>query len=112
MPTGKKQSSTTRFLVDRMYPGKTSPVRNITVRGNTRIVHLRNGEMFRQTKRQLVKAFHTVLRGEQFHRAVQTIKPLNNGRVAAMIGGQKMGVEKHYASKQRAIAALKRRYSQ
>lgn len=106
-----RKSNTTKFLQGKIYPGKSSPVKEITVRGNTRIVHLQDGQMFRQTKRALVKAFHTVLRGEQFHTAVRSIQPVGNtNKVVATVGGEKKGEEKVYSSKERAVAALKKRY--
>ena len=109
---GDRVSGTTRFMVGKMYPGAASPIRDITVRGKVRIVHLQNGQMLRQTKKDLVRAFQTVLKGEQFHKTVQKIKPLATGGVVVKVGGDQKGIEKHYQSKARAISALRKRYGQ
>jgi len=108
----ERQSGTVKLLQGKLYPGHNSPIKDITAKGNTRIVHLKDGSMVETTKRQVAKAFESALTAEGYKRARQSARTLPDGKVEVTIGGRYHGHRKAYSTKGRALSALKRRYGQ
>jgi 23S rRNA pseudoU1915 N3-methylase RlmH len=98
----------------RLYPGgpTTSKVRNITQSkdGKMRIVHLANGESFRETKAKVLEKFQQVLSADQKAKSLRSMRKTSDGKVAVTIGGAKKGERKTFASVAAAKAAVSRHY--
>jgi hypothetical protein len=104
------KSSTIRFLKGKIWPDKEVPIKDITIRGQERVIHFKGGETLAVSRQRLVNAFHKIMARHQKHQMRETIKVLPDKRVSMMIGGLQRGKQKIYVSKKAAEQALDRWY--
>lgn len=104
------KSSMVRFLKGKVIPGQPSAVVDIAVKGNLRLVTLKNGHILRKSKADMLEAFQTVLSAEQKLKAKKSLRVAPDGTTSATIGGTEKGSRKTYKTKAGALKAINRHY--